>query len=332
MAALKRIFGIEEHELRHRGILESVSRRYRIVTANRPLIRGQVQTPFRLVDRQALDALLLEKAIQAGVECKQGSEVGRIDPERGLVYTKDGQCYQARVIVGADGVNSRIRRSLAGWSRKRVHWHRRLAHCLEVIVPESDLALDSRTELGVYLGYVRHGYAWCFPRAKDTVLGLGALSQPGQGLIRSFDRFLFDLGYRGSKPIRGHALPYGNFLDNPVQGRVILVGDAAGLADPFMGEGIYFALRSGEMVTGSPWALKQRFAAYAKALHSEMYAYFFWAERLRRLALFLLPLARGRVFSALARVSQRRLERVIHYGQRGVFKDSSDFSYSRPRT
>ena len=43
---------------------------------------------------------------------------------------------------------------------------------------------------------------------------------------------------------KSHALPYGNYLTRPGYGNVLLLGDACGLADPLLGEGIYYAHKS----------------------------------------------------------------------------------------
>jgi flavin-dependent dehydrogenase len=47
--------------------------------------------------------------------------------------------------------------------------------------------------------------------------------------------------------LQGHALPFGNYVDPPGIGRTILIGDACGLADPLLGEGIFYAHRSGQL-------------------------------------------------------------------------------------
>ena len=47
--------------------------------------------------------------------------------------------------------------------------------------------------------------------------------------------------------VKSHALPYGNYLTQPGSGKVLLIGDACGLADPLLGEGIYYAHKSGQL-------------------------------------------------------------------------------------
>ncbi|MFB0564352.1 MAG: NAD(P)/FAD-dependent oxidoreductase [Candidatus Aminicenantaceae bacterium] len=52
----------------------------------------------------------------------------------------------------------------------------------------------------------------------------------------------------GEKPIlKSHAVPSGNFIEEPGERNVLLLGDAAGLGDPLTGEGIYYAHKSAEL-------------------------------------------------------------------------------------
>ena len=67
----------------------------------------------------------------------------------------------------------------------------------------------------------------------------------------SFFRYLnsIDLEKQAGSPLQGHPLPFGNYLKTPGKGRVLLVGDACGLADPLLGEGIYYAHRSAQIAS-----------------------------------------------------------------------------------
>jgi flavin-dependent dehydrogenase len=57
------------------------------------------------------------------------------------------------------------------------------------------------------------------------------------------DRFQVPESLR--RPLRGHPLPYGNWLPRPGRGALLLAGDAAGIVEPTLGEGIFYALISG---------------------------------------------------------------------------------------
>jgi flavin-dependent dehydrogenase len=101
----------------------------------------------------------------------------------------------------------------------------------------------------IYFGRVRRGYAWSFPGQDLQVLGMAALKSPGRRLQDDFRRFLRELELLEpvGPRLHAHGLPYGSYLKIPGCGNALLVGDAAGLADPFLGEGIYYAHRSAEL-------------------------------------------------------------------------------------
>ncbi len=87
---------------------------------------------------------------------------------------------------------------------------------------------------------------------------------------------------------KGHFIPFGAFRKQPGQGPVLLAGDAAGLVDPITGEGIAFAMKSGQLAA---LAAAQSLAAsqpekaltiYRKAL-KPLHRSLRWANRLRPL-------------------------------------------------
>ena len=65
----------------------------------------------------------------------------------------------------------------------------------------------------------------------------------------SFNQFYASLGHIKHQPtaLKSHPLPYGNYLQRPAFNRILLVGDACGLADPLLGEGIYYAHLSAQL-------------------------------------------------------------------------------------
>jgi flavin-dependent dehydrogenase len=104
-----------------------------------------------------------------------------------------------------------------------------------------------RGKVLIDFGGIPFGYAWVFPTACDLSTGVLGAKRKVRRLRGYLDRFLErqDLA-RDSKTVSGWPLPYPAWSLRPAIGhRVLLVGDAAGLVDPFTGEGIYYALRSG---------------------------------------------------------------------------------------
>jgi flavin-dependent dehydrogenase len=98
------------------------------------------------------------------------------------------------------------------------------------------------------------GYAWSFPRTDHLDLGIcGKVGESAMaGLRKRLHVFMERFGYPESSAIFSHLLPAlsaesWNNLRIAGDGWS-LAGDAAGFVDPVTGEGIYFALRSGELL------------------------------------------------------------------------------------
>ncbi|HLB28724.1 MAG TPA: NAD(P)/FAD-dependent oxidoreductase, partial [Dehalococcoidia bacterium] len=153
-----------------------------------------------------------------------------------------GGSYRGRALVGADGANGIVTRA-AGLERPReatVGLEGKLA-------PPPEALLAWRKTVAFQLGVLPWGYGWLFPKGDHLNVGLwqrGAAPRREElaALVR---RLGFDP--RALAEVRGHLLPLGRPGTPLVRGPVLLVGDAAGLADPLTGEGIYGAVRSGQM-------------------------------------------------------------------------------------
>ena len=101
--------------------------------------------------------------------------------------------------------------------------------------------------LGIDVGDAPGGYGWLFPKGDHVNLGVCGWRDAGPILrdhLTELTRF-YGFDPADLRNLRGHHLPV-RAPDAPlVEGNVLLVGDAAGLLDPFTGEGIYAAVWSG---------------------------------------------------------------------------------------
>src|SRR5207237_7108929 len=124
-------------------------------------------------------------------------------------------------------------------------------------------------------GGIPWGYGWIFPKANHLSIGLGTWYPSGKIKLRDYlTRFINrqpDLRVHGEPFVKGHLLPLGGRFDRFHRGRVLLAGDAAATADPFFGEGISFAIRSGRMAAQEIGRAIERgdcrLAAYSKRLN-----------------------------------------------------------------
>jgi flavin-dependent dehydrogenase len=151
----------------------------------------------------------------------------------------------ARVVVGADGAWSRVARC-AGLQPADF---RHIALQMEVprILLGSGAAAFKRT-IYLDLGSLADGYAWVFPRGDVLLIGVKGPAHQGPQLKRYHARLLARLGLGAPPlPLAARVVPHRVTPRAVMRDRVLLVGDAAGLADFWTGEGIFSALHSGHL-------------------------------------------------------------------------------------
>jgi len=203
-----------------------------------------------LTQRRHFDALLLEHAEAAGVEFHEDQQVHQIARERDgtfLVGVRRGsddleQVHRARVVIGADGANGVVARSLGFEAPVE------MAVALEGNLACPDGVPDwLQGRVAITLGSAPGGYAWLFPKADRINVGVGGRQSAGPLLRPALEEYARAFGWTIDQldDVRGHRLP----LQRPgmamSRGGAALVGDAAGLVDPLTGGGIYGAVFSG---------------------------------------------------------------------------------------
>jgi geranylgeranyl reductase family protein len=213
------------------------------------LIEGTTVTGPVLDD----DGRIVGVVTQAEAEEKPRSRTDNAERLRGTSNT-----FRARVVVAADGNSSRL--SIAMGLRKRDDRPMGVAVRTYYTSPRHD---DDYLEswLDLWDGdRLLPGYGWIFGMGDGTSnVGLGMLNTSSafgntdyKALLRRWLRSMpEEWGYteeNRTEPIRGAALPMG-FNRTPHYHRgLLLAGDAAGMVNPFNGEGIAYAMESGEIL------------------------------------------------------------------------------------
>jgi geranylgeranyl reductase family protein len=214
--------------------------------------------------RSVFDRVLLDDAVDTGVQLLEGSPVvSAYGSDRGWrLRLGDGTEIKAGGVIGAGGarcpLGRRVRAAARGTpsfpkERLAVAWAREFrvgeGFVEEAYGPELTVRIDLRE------GDLT-GYAWAFPKREHVNVGFGALvgdlaHVDGRTMSERYAERLTSLGLLPEHPVGGAwkaaPIPMGG-PEGPVsRPGVLSVGDCAGLVSPLSGDGVYYALRSGEM-------------------------------------------------------------------------------------
>jgi flavin-dependent dehydrogenase len=223
--------------------------------------------PLVIYSRKDLNALLLERAAAAGARLVK-------ERVRGLeragavwrVQTASGG-FEAEYVVVCLGARNPLR-----------------DYGSEFAPGDTMTALGYRTEVGqahIDLQFFPkfEGYLWIFPRCGQGSVGIGGKSESAQLMRERLERWMERRGldYRHAS-FYAHMIPAlepSSWATNRIGGEGwMAAGDAAGLVDPVTGEGIYYALRSGELAAetllNDAVPLERKHIVYREAVRTEI--------------------------------------------------------------
>jgi geranylgeranyl reductase family protein len=318
---IERVFQTSIDLLKSQGVITFQSSTYGVCSNAHFLIKGKLAYPFHFVERRAYDSLWLKMALEAGAEFRPNEKVVFLDHSAKKILTSNGHEFHGNFIFGADGALSRIRQLLYKRGLIKFDWKPGLATAFEIAVPKNHAPGLSDYPI-IYFGHIPWGYAWCFPGKNRRLLGICGLNAKSGKFIRNgFKDFLESLGIseKSISAPSSHALPFGNYLRNPGYGNMLLVGDACGLADPLLGEGIYYAHKSSQLAAKAamqsyhdPDAALERYTRY---LTRDILIELRFARVARQIIYALPGGLRWRVIASLFKTIPRQCEETIQ-GQR----------------
>jgi geranylgeranyl reductase family protein len=205
------------------------------------------------VCRDKFDAFLTQLSVKSGCKLIQADGVVDLTIEKEGVVCKlsSGKTINGSIIIGADGANSVVAKKTGirqKWASNEV------GLCLESDIP-LDITYMEKLDLDIlelYFIDIPFGYGWLFPKKSSISLGIGgelSCLQYPQNIFREFCNTVSKLKNidLGTPKFKAHLTPAGGINRKVVADRTMLAGDAAGFIDPFTGEGIYYAIRSGQI-------------------------------------------------------------------------------------
>jgi geranylgeranyl reductase family protein len=199
---------------------------------------------IRMTSRAALDHLLAGAAAAAGAELLAPWRAGAVVHQPGQVRLEtDRGPLDASAIIAADGATGAVS-GAAGWAAGR-----RPVPALEIEAQVDSATFARFRECArVDFGIPRRGYAWVFPKADHLSIGVLSTTRGKVALGSALETYLHYLGIvpRGATR-HGYVIPLRPERPPFMRGRVMVVGDAAGLADPLTAEGISYAALSGRL-------------------------------------------------------------------------------------
>ncbi len=199
-------------------------------------------TPMWMVKRDEFDNFLIEKAIAKGAEFKDSTEVTGINLEdqQWQVSTEDG-VFTSSYLIAADGANG----PTAGWlgfkSPQKV-----VAASLEVTTEVS----EKRQNLAYFdFGSLKNGFMWSFPK-QDSYSFSGAFVRDHKGKPQEIKKQLTNFADKFGVDLANSQYAESTLnlwqADSPLHSdRSLVVGEAGGIVDPLIGEGIRPAIFTG---------------------------------------------------------------------------------------
>lgn len=186
----------------------------------------------RTVERTEFDMILHQKYLKEGGQFLVGTAI-TIEEKEGKVYItlKDGRIFSCNKLIAADGANSIIRKYIQPNYKKGVL-------CLEEKTDDKSVK-----NIKIFLGKkFKNGYMYAFPNNKGLVSGCGYIGTR----IQTLRKALTDTNIISNDKIKGAYIPMYVKLDYSFKKNIILIGDAGSYTDSVSGEGIYYAIKTGQ--------------------------------------------------------------------------------------
>ena len=224
-----------------------------------PEVKNKEDSIVYVIPRLDLDNRILNLAKEEEVETLEGYRFSNffINEESVSVEIeneeKEKYILDAKLLVGADGANSRVRKSLN--LKQNSDWNKAIAIRAYIDSPNYLEIFKERTLMFEINVSAIKGYAWAFP-SKGNLLNIGigvplsVFKKEKMDIKNLLDEFVKTLESRGVivenlRMEKSFMLPFASSRPKLAHNRVALIGDAGSMINPMSGEGIFYGMEAG---------------------------------------------------------------------------------------
>jgi geranylgeranyl reductase family protein len=201
-----------------------------------------------LISRNKFDEFLLKKAKETGIKVHTGEKAisCRETPDCVEIETSQGATYRGKFAIIAEGAQGLLKTCV-----RQVDNRNEYGICVVTEIPAEEREIEGRLGKTIELHFevAGGGYGWIFPHKSYYSVGIGGvisdIPHPKEAMLK----FLQDNGFSGEYKLHGHKIPWGGIKRKTRGSRVLLSGDAAGFVDAFSGEGLAYAIKSGQFAS-----------------------------------------------------------------------------------
>lgn len=204
----------------------------------------KLDEPLLIYSRFDLNRMLLERAERAGAQLEKTRVTGLERRGSGWALKTPAGVAEADFCIVATGARNPLRD--VGTQLKPGDTMSALGYYVQGVQERIDIQFLPKLE----------GYIWIFPRCGHLSIGICGKGEPASALRKRLELYMMERGISWKDAaFYSHLLPSletRSWKSNRVAGEGwMAVGDAAGLVDPITGEGLYYAIRSGDLAAGA---------------------------------------------------------------------------------
>ena len=216
-----------------------------------------------------LDVTSLEDTRYINYENIEDEKVLKVEIE---TSSKEKKFIFTKLLVGADGANSRVRKSLN--LKQNSDLHKAIAIRAYINSPNYLEIFKERTLMFEINVSALKGYAWAFPSKDDLInIGIGMplnlFKKDDMDINKMLDSFITTLESKGVvvnnlRMEKSYMLPFASSRPKFSHDKIALVGDAGSMINPMSGEGIFYGMEAGYLLA------KETFSSFNSQNENEL--------------------------------------------------------------